>query len=337
MLRNVRIASLRTALPEAPLDDAALAAELGCDLGLVASLGRGRTRHGSPDGEGVSHLATRAARAALEELGRSGDDVDMIVFATNTADYHFPGSAVLVQNMLPTPTVGGLDLRSQCTGFLTAVDVASRFVATGKHDRVLVCVGEIYTHMMRMDGTAPELACLAADAAAAVVLEAGEGPGQLLSSVTRVDGRRHKEFWCEYPAGRNWQGPAIRDRIRFTREHFDKGLHFPVADFDAMRRTALEEMPPVVAEACARAGVERPDAVLVAHLHPDIEAELAATLAGVADTVLVPDFVYVGTASLARLMRQVVDAGTLAPGATVALATAGSGASWGCSILKVVQ
>ena len=59
------------------------------------------------------------------------DAVDLIVFATMTPDVAFPGSGCYLQDKLGCQTVGALDVRAQCAGFLFALATADRFLRAG--------------------------------------------------------------------------------------------------------------------------------------------------------------------------------------------------------------
>jgi 3-oxoacyl-[acyl-carrier-protein] synthase-3 len=329
----VRIATLRYDLPGPVVSDGELAAELGCGAAELQSYSAGRLRYSAPDGEGPSHLALRATRAALQSLGRDVADLDFIVFATNTPDYFFPGSACCLQAMLEAPTIGCLDVRSQCTNFIVGLDVASRFVATGAYGRIALAVAEVPSHHNRMDGHELTLAAGMSDAAVVALLEPGEGSGQLLSAVSAVDGSRHKEYWCEAPASRHIEGPEIARGHRWTLAMLDDGRVFPRADLEALRETAARETPALLERALADAGLEKVDAAIVAHVDRTAQARLADVASAKSGRIVEDDVLYSMGASLPLAFERLRNSGALEAGETVALLTSGSGASWGAAIL----
>ncbi len=77
-----------------------------------------RERHFVEGDVGSSDLGVEAARQALADAGRTPADVDFVIFATTTADWMFPGNGVIVQKQLGLGTVGALDVRNACSGFL---------------------------------------------------------------------------------------------------------------------------------------------------------------------------------------------------------------------------
>lgn len=333
-MNSVRIVSLAGDVPASLLEDRELSLALDMDLARVASVSRGMKRASAADGEGPADLAAGVAAKALESAGIGANDIDMLVFATTTPDITFPGSACLLQAKLGIRGQACLDVRSQCTGFLTALDVASRFLATGAYGRILLAAADVPTHINRYDGIAPELAILTGDGAAVAIVEAGTGRGELLSIIAQIDGRRHRELWCEFPASRHLgrRGAARGERV--TRQAFEAGALFPRADFPALRATALDEVPKAVDSALRSAGLARVDALLLAHVDPLTEDALVEKLAGSCGRVLRRRVAYGFGATLPLALANASDAGELAPGETVALATAGSGASWGAAVMR---
>ena len=103
-----------------------------------------RERRFVEPGTGSAALGVEAARAALADAGWDATDVQFIIFATLSPDLYFPGNGVLVQAQLGLESVGALDVRTQCTGFVYGLSTADAFIKTGMYDRILL-VGGIRT------------------------------------------------------------------------------------------------------------------------------------------------------------------------------------------------
>ena len=86
-----------------------------------------RQRHIAADGEFTSDLATRAARAALENAGIDAGEIDLVVLATATPDNTFPATAVTVQANLGIEQGAAFDIHAVCSGFVYAVTTAMRW------------------------------------------------------------------------------------------------------------------------------------------------------------------------------------------------------------------
>jgi len=329
-----RLASLAYELAATPVDDAQLARELAVPPERVQSLSRGRLRHFAPDGVGPADLGACAARKALTNAGLEPQDVDFIVFATNTPDYTFPGSACLLQAAIGCGTVGCLDVRAVCSGFVVALDLARRYVETGTYGRVLVAAAEVPSHQNRFDGADIELPCMMSDMGAVAVVSSEPKGMEILSTRARVDGAAHPLLWCEFPASRHMVNAGVARGERLTRESIDEGRIYPRADFAGLREAALAHGPAVLEAALKDAGVSRVDALVVAHVDPDTEQQLAAAVAGRAGRTLVSDALYSYSASLPVALARAFERGAIASGETVGLLTAGGSASWSACVLR---
>ncbi|MCB0374929.1 MAG: 3-oxoacyl-ACP synthase, partial [Sinomicrobium sp.] len=95
------------------------------------------------DGNTTSAMGTKAAKIAIERSGIDKDDIDFIIFATLSPDYYFPGPGVLVQRDLEIKTVGALDVRNQCSGFVYGISVADQYIKTGMYKNILVIGSEV--------------------------------------------------------------------------------------------------------------------------------------------------------------------------------------------------
>lgn len=97
-------------------------------------------------GETTTTMGVKAAEKAIERAGIPKDDIDFIVFATLSPDYYFPGPGVLVQRDLGLKTVGALDVRNQCSGFIYGISVADQYIKSGMYENVLVIGSELHSH-----------------------------------------------------------------------------------------------------------------------------------------------------------------------------------------------
>jgi 3-oxoacyl-[acyl-carrier-protein] synthase III len=155
-------------------------------------------RHIADDGETTSFLGIRAAQAALDDAGLKPDDIDLIICATSTPDYTFPSTATQIQTGLGITNGAAFDLQAVCTGFVYAVSVADKFLASGSHKRALVIGAETFSRLL--DWNDRTTCVLFGDGAGAIVLEASEGEGTsadrgVLTSHLRSDGRYRDKLY----------------------------------------------------------------------------------------------------------------------------------------------
>jgi 3-oxoacyl-[acyl-carrier-protein] synthase-3 len=141
----------------------------------------------------TSELAIIAGRQALERAGREPGEIDLLVLATTTPDAVVPGTSATVQDALGTGG-GAFDLNAACSGFVYALVAAHGMVLAGAR-RVLVIGADTLSRITDWDDRT--LAVIVGDGAGAVVLEATDGPGQLLAWDLGADGALRHLLKCD--------------------------------------------------------------------------------------------------------------------------------------------
>ena len=142
-------------------------------------------RHIAAAGETTSDLALVAARKALENAGVRASELDLIIVGTTTPDIIFPSTACLLQHQLGTKNCPAFDVNAACTGFIYALSIAEKFIATGAAKTALVVGAETLSRML--DWTDRYTCVLFGDGAGAVVLRADQTPG-VISTHIHADG-----------------------------------------------------------------------------------------------------------------------------------------------------
>ncbi|MFN3792561.1 beta-ketoacyl-ACP synthase III [Massilia sp.] len=146
------------------------------------------SRHYADPSENASDLAAKAARQALDAAGRLPSDIDLVIVASSTPDFHgsFPSTACIVQQKLGMANnSAAFDVQAVCSGFVYAVSTADAFIRAGVYKRVLVIGAEVFSRIL--DFTDRTTCVLFGDGAGAVVLEASEEPG-VLATKLHADG-----------------------------------------------------------------------------------------------------------------------------------------------------
>jgi 3-oxoacyl-[acyl-carrier-protein] synthase III len=160
-----------------------------------------RERHIAAEGEFTSHLAIKAAQAALADAGIDAQSIELIVLATSTPDYTFPATAVAVQHGLGITHGAAFDLQAVCSGFVFALATADNFLRTGAYKRALVIGAETFSRIL--DWNDRGTCVLFGDGAGAIVLEAQEQPGVaasdrgVLTTHLRSDGRHKAKLFVD--------------------------------------------------------------------------------------------------------------------------------------------
>ncbi len=187
-------------LPQRILTNAELAARIDTSDEWIVQRTGIRERHIAADDEFTSHLAIKAANAALANAGIDAQAIDLIVLATSTPDNTFPATAVAVQNALGITRGAAFDLQAVCSGFVFALATADNFLRAGAFKRALVIGAETFSRIL--DWNDRGTCVLFGDGAGAIVLEAQEQPGQssdrgVLTTHLRSDGRHKAKLFVD--------------------------------------------------------------------------------------------------------------------------------------------
>jgi 3-oxoacyl-[acyl-carrier-protein] synthase-3 len=313
-------------------------------------------RHYAGPGESSSVLASFAARRALERAGLEPGDIDLIVFATMTPDHYFPGNGGLLARSLGLTTTHAIDIRMQCAGFLSGLQVSDAFIRSGAARRVLLCGAECHASLFswsaedwavlfgesegpvrpeaRAWGTAHrDRAVLFGDGAGAFVLEANEsGDGRgFLGFLMRTDGNHWDKLYV--PGGGSASFPY------FSPAMFEANGTIPIVEGRQVFRLATTSMPEIVREILERHGLTL-DALSLLLMH---QANLRITEAVQKHLGLPDDRVFnniqkygnTTAATLPLLYCEALDLGRIRPGDIVGFTALGAGLHWGAGLLRV--
>ena len=187
-------------LPEKVLTNAELAAKVDTSDEWIVQRTGIRERHIAAEGEFTSHLAIKAAQAALADAGVDAQSIDLIVLATSTPDNTFPASAVAVQNGLGINHGAAFDLQAVCSGFVFALATADSLLRSGNFKRALVIGAETFSRIL--DWSDRGTCVLFGDGAGAIVLDAQQQPGApsdrgVLTTHLRSDGRHKAKLFVD--------------------------------------------------------------------------------------------------------------------------------------------
>jgi 3-oxoacyl-[acyl-carrier-protein] synthase III len=285
-----------------------------------------RERRVAGAADSTSTLAVRAARAALDAADLPAALLDLVIVSTVTPDYPVPATACLLQDALKAGRAGAFDLAAGCSGFIYGLAVGSQMIRAGACRNILVVGADT---MSRVTDWADRNTCvLLGDGAGAFVLQAGEGPGGVLSSWLGSDGSGSALLTIPAGGSRRPASPAT----------VGEGLHYLKMNGRAVFRFGMTILARAVAEAVARAGLRLDDIDLViphqANLH--IIQAAARALGQPAGKFFVNLAAYGNTsnASVPIATCDAVAESRLRPGARVVLVSFGAGLSWGAMTVE---
>jgi 3-oxoacyl-[acyl-carrier-protein] synthase-3 len=297
-------------------------------------------RHFADDGVGNADLALPAARQAIERAGLAATDIDLIIYATLSPDYAFPGSGVMLGHKLglcegANPTfVPAMDIRNQCSGFVYGLGAAASMVQSGNCNHVLLVGSEVHSAAMDFTTKGRTIASLFGDGAGAVVVSATDEDRGLRYWKCGSDGR-FADVLCQ----KVWD-TAKRPFIKLDAD--GNGIVPPEdlwAHMDGRQvfRHAVERMCLAVVGACEATGItgEDIDLYLLHQANMRINQYVAKTL-GVPDHKLIHNIDRYGNttaATIPLLMAEAEREGRLKKGMKIACVAFGSGFTWGAALL----
>lgn len=166
------------------------------------------------ENEGSSFVGEKAVRQLLEKTNTDPSEVDLVICATVTPDMQFPATANVISDKVGIKNAFSFDLNAGCSGFLFALETASKYVESGKYKKVVVVGAEKMSSIV--DYTDRATCCIFGDGAGAVMLEPTEEEFGIIDSKLQTDGvgRVH----LHQVAGGS-QKPASHETVD-AREHF---------------------------------------------------------------------------------------------------------------------
>lgn len=190
---------------------------------------------------GTSDLGVKAAEKAFDMAKVSAKDIDLVIFATLTSDYNFPGSAVQIQDKMGMDTIGAFDIKAACSAFVYSLSIGDQFVKTGQADNVLVIGAEVQSTGLDLSTNGRDMAVLFGDGAGAAVLQPSNCSSEILSTHIHSQGKYLKDLWIEAPT--SIESPSL------TKEMIDEGRHYPQMNGREVFRNAVTRFPQVIKEA----------------------------------------------------------------------------------------
>lgn len=180
---------------------------------IVERTGIKERRHVLRGEDTTTSMGNKAAKIAIERSGISPDDIDFIIFATLSPDYYFPGPGVLVQRDLGLKTVGALDVRNQCSGFIYALSIADQYVKTGMYKHILVIGSEIHSAGLDMTTRGRNVSVIFGDGAGAAIVSREEDLSKgILSTHLHAEGAHAEALFLKAPGmGGRWITDIVHD------------------------------------------------------------------------------------------------------------------------------
>jgi 3-oxoacyl-[acyl-carrier-protein] synthase-3 len=291
-------------------------------------------RHVLPGEETTTSMGVKAAEIAISRAGIQKDDIDFIVFATLSPDYYFPGPGVLVQRDLGLRTVGALDVRNQCSGFVYGLSVADQYIRTGMYRNVLVIGSEIHSRGLDMTTRGRGVSVIFGDGAGAAVLSREEREGKgILSTHLHSEGQYAEELSLLAPGmGGRWVTDILKDN------NPDDDSYYPYMNGQFVFKNAIQRFSEVIHEGLNANGLKTSDIdMLIPHQANLRISQFIQKKFGLGDDKVFNNIMKYGNTTAASIPIALTEAwenGLVTEGSLVVLAAFGSGFTWGSAIIR---
>ena len=286
--------------------------------------------------ETTSYLGFKASQNALKMAGYTAKDIDFIVFATLSPDYYFPGCGVLLQEMLGCDTIGALDVRNQCSGFVYAMSVANAFIKAGQYKNILVVGAEIHSFGLDFSDEGRGVSVIFGDGAGAVILSASEeeGAGDILAFNMHSEGKYADELCTKFPGSKyGWS-----DRMRLEPENVTNEEVYPIMNGNFVFKNAVTRFPETMMEALNSAGKTAEDLNLFIPHQANLRiAQFVQKTFNLPDEKLYNNIQKYGNttaASIPLALSEAIAEGKIKRGDLVLLSAFGSGFTWGSILFE---
>lgn len=285
------------------------------------------------DGNTTAVMGVKAAKIALERADLDKQDVDLILFATLSPDYYFPGSGVLVQELMDINTCPAMDIRNQCSGFIYALSTADQFIKTGMYKNVLVIGSENHSGGLDFSTRGRGVSVIFGDgAAAAVVSRSEEDSGGIITTHLHSQGKFAEELALIGPSTNRWV-PEIMEA-----NDPEDTSYYPNMNGQLVFKNAVVRFSEVIVEGLTAAGWEASEIdMLVPHQANLRISQFIQKKFGLKDDQVYNNIQRYGNTTAASIPLALTEAweeGKIKSGDKIILAAFGSGFTWGSALIE---
>ena len=291
-------------------------------------------RHALRGSDTTTSMGVKASLKAIEAAKINKEEIDFIVFATLSPDFYFPGCGVLVQKELGLPTVGALDIRNQCSGFIYALSVADQYIKTGMYKNILVIGAETQSPALDMTTRGRNMAVLFGDGAGAAIVSRSDNPERgILSTHLHSQGEHAEQLAMITPGvGTKWVTELLAENDP------DDVSYYPNMNGQFVFKNAVVRFAEVIEEGLKANGLSREDInMLIPHqanlrISQFVQHQFKLTDEQVFNNIM--KYGNTTAASVPIALTEAVQQGKIKDGDLVVLAAFGSGFTWASAIIR---
>lgn len=286
-----------------------------------------------PGEDSTSGMGVKAARKAIENAGIATSDIDFIIFATLSPDYYFPGPGVQVQEALELDTIGALDVRNQCSGFVYSLSVADQYIRSGMYKNILVIGSELHSGGLEKTPRGRGVSVIFGDGAGAAIVSAYDGHDRgILSTHLHSEGKHAKELALTDPNTGRWVDTLLRENDP------DDTSYYPYMNGSFVFKHAVTRFPEVIMEALNKNNLTPADInMLIPHQANLRIAQFVQKTMRLNDDQVYNNIQKYGNTTAASIpiaLSEALEKGLIKKGDLVCLAAFGSGFTWASALIR---
>lgn len=280
------------------------------------------------------YMGVQAARKAVENAELTPADIDLIIVSTCTPDFFYPAMSCLIQKNIGAEKAACFDINSACTGFITAVDIAHKYLAAGAYKNILIVATEKLS--AQQDYTDRANCILFGDAAGAAVLRRSDKP---FYSHIGAAGDEFEALYCKIHYESNC--PFYGDQDAFYNNRFDTFAKQNCLwqDGKAVYKFAVNAMADAVRNVAEQGGYSIDDLDIVIPHQANLRIIGKATeLLGIPSEKVYTNIEYMGNVSSACIpvgLDELRKSGKITAGTRLCFVGFGAGLTHGAIILEV--
>ena len=291
-------------------------------------------RHALRGSDTTTSMGVKASLKAIEAANINKEEIDFIVFATLSPDFYFPGCGALVQKELGLPTVGALDIRNQCSGFIYALSVADQYIKTGMYKNILVIGAETQSPALDMTTRGRNMAVLFGDGAGAAIVSRSDDPERgILSTHLHSQGEYAEQLAMITPGvGTKWVTELLAENDP------DDVSYYPNMNGQFVFKNAVVRFAEVIEEGLKSNGLSHKDInMLIPHqanlrISHFVQHQFKLTDEQIFNNIM--KYGNTTAASIPIALTEAVQQGKMKDGDLVVLAAFGSGFTWASAIIR---
>ncbi len=273
--------------------------------------------------ENTSDLAYEAAKKAMASAKTNASEIDLIIVATVTGDYFFPGVAQLLQRRLKCRNIPAFDINAACTGFVYALEIADKMMKNDGYKKALIIGAETLSKFTDFEDR--NTCVLFADAAGAMILGRSEQPGiedVILHSEGDLEGLLRME---SYPLKKDFK--TIENKRPFISMNGRDVFRFATTVLPSVIRELLEK---------THSTIEDLDLIIAHQANKRIIDKAARSLEFPRERMYlnIESFGNTSAASVPLAIDEAIKSGRLKKGMRFACAAFGAGLTWGGAIIQ---